>query len=194
MPKNDTERDEMEEGKRKDVDDPKWNKVPEFTEDGESVDMREYMDHIARMRKENPLKTSQEYLQEYFIDTFKAVQLRVHNSALEKGWWDDYKAISEMFDQLPNYNPELHKAFKLAWVMSKLNLVTSELGEATEGLRTGSPPDDKIPQFKSEVAEVADMIIRLMDLAEHEGWPLAEAIIAKIKYNATRPYKHNKLA
>lgn len=186
MPNKDN-KDEMEEGKRKDVEDSKWN------EDGESRDMRDYMDNITKARKENPPKTGEEYLHDHFISAFKLVQNRVHNSALEKGWWDDYRAIRDILSEV-NADQKLYKAFKLAWVMSKLNLVTSELGEATEGLRTGSPPDDKIPQFKSEVAEVADMIIRLMDLAEHEGWPLAEAIIAKIKYNATRPYKHNKLA
>lgn len=176
----------MEEGKRKVVDDSRWN------EDGETQDMKEYMDHIAKIRKENPFNWK-ELFDKAFIDQFQRIQKQVHASALEKGWWDDYKAIVDCL-RIADANQNLHKSFKLAWVMSKLNLVGAEQGEATEGLRTGSPPDDKIPMFASEVAEVADMIIRLMDLAEHEGWPLAEAIIAKINFNATRPYKHGKLA
>lgn len=186
MPKNDNKRDEMEEGKRKIVDDPKWN------EDGETQDMKEYMDSIAKIRAEIP-PNWKELFDKAFIDQFQRIQKQVHASAVEKGWWDDYKAIRDCL-KIADASHNLQIAFKLAWIMSKLNLVTSEIGEATEGLRTGNSPDDKIPQFTSVVAELADVIIRLMDLAEEENWPLAEAIIAKINFNATREYKHGKLA
>ena len=132
--------------------------------------------------------------EENFIKRFNSIQHRVHISALSKGWWKDYNLIWDTLNKALPDNKELRQALRLAWLMSKLNLVSSEIGESTEGLRTGELPDDKIPQYSSTVAELADVIIRIMDLAGHESWPLAEAIIAKIKYNATRPYKHNKLA
>lgn len=40
--------------------------------------------------------------------------------------------------------------------------------------------------------ELADIIIRVMDLAAFKGIDLEAHIKAKIRYNALRPYKHNK--
>ncbi len=71
-------------------------------------------------------------------------------------------------------------------------LVVTELAEAVEGLRHGNPPDDKVPEFTAVEAEFADAIIRMMDQAHARGWRVAQAIEAKMKFNATRAYKHGK--
>jgi hypothetical protein len=74
----------------------------------------------------------------------------------------------------------------------KLALVHTEVSECVDGLRHGNPPDDHIPQHSSCAAEMADTIIRCLDLCVHEGWPIVAAIQAKMAYNRTRPYKHGK--
>ena len=66
----------------------------------------------------------------------------------------------------------------------------SELSEALEAIRNGNPPDDKIPEFTGVEAELADVIIRIMDMAAAKGYRVGEAVIAKINYNKNRPYKH----
>ncbi len=71
-------------------------------------------------------------------------------------------------------------------------LCHSELSELLEGLRHGNPRSDHIPEFYSSEEEVADLIIRLMDFSNSKGWRIGEAIIAKMKFNETRPYKHGK--
>ena len=71
-------------------------------------------------------------------------------------------------------------------------LVVTELAEAVEGLRHGNPPDDKVPEFSAVEAEFADAIIRMMDQAHARGWRVAQAIEAKMKFNATRAHKHGK--
>lgn len=71
-------------------------------------------------------------------------------------------------------------------------LVVTELAEAVEGLRHGNPPDDKVPEFSAAEAEFADAIIRMMDQAHARGWRVAQAIEAKMKFNATRAHKHGK--
>ena len=68
----------------------------------------------------------------------------------------------------------------------KLALITSEVGEAVEALRT-----------KDEMGfgeELADIVIRVMDLAGAWDLNLAEIICAKQAKNRARPYLHGKLA
>lgn len=42
------------------------------------------------------------------------------------------------------------------------------------------------------LSELADVVIRSLDLADEEGLDLAGMIFLKLAYNATRPYKHGK--
>ena len=77
-----------------------------------------------------------------------------------------------------------------ARISQRLMLVVSELAEAMEALRHMNPPDSHIPEYSGMEAEIADAIIRIMDLAEQQGLRLADAIVAKASYNAGRPYMH----
>lgn len=71
-------------------------------------------------------------------------------------------------------------------------LAHSELSEALDAMRDGNPPDTKIPTFESVCVELADCVIRIFGTACYLGMPLAEAMLAKVAYNATRPHMHGK--
>lgn len=72
----------------------------------------------------------------------------------------------------------------------KISLMHSELSEALESFRKDDPPSDHIPEFTGVEEEFADCIIRIMNLAERCGYRVAEAMLAKQKFNAGRPFKH----
>lgn len=103
------------------------------------------------------------------FDAFDILASDVHFTAREKGWWDE-----------PRNDGEL------------IALMHSELSEALEALRHGNPMDDKIPEFNGAEAELADVVIRIMDMAHARNWRVGDAIIAKIEYNRTRAHKHGK--
>jgi hypothetical protein len=71
-------------------------------------------------------------------------------------------------------------------------LVHSELSEALESMRHGEPPSEKIPDFSNTEEELADAVIRLLDMSAGFGYRVGPAIRAKLAYNRTRPYKHGK--
>lgn len=96
-----------------------------------------------------------------------------HNSAVDKGFWN---GITD--------NDHTRAAF--------LMLMVSELGEACEAQRQNITKSEHIPEFTGEEEELADCIIRILDYAGAYNLRLAEAVIAKMEYNRTRPYKHGK--
>lgn len=66
-----------------------------------------------------------------------------------------------------------------------LMLVVSELSEAMEGDRKDLA-DDKLPHRRMFEVELADALIRLLDLAAGTGCDLGGAFVEKMAYNRTR--------
>ena len=64
-------------------------------------------------------------------------------------------------------------------------LMHSELSEAMEGERKNLM-DDKLPHRKMAEVELADCVIRIMDLANLKGYNLGAALAEKHTYNQTR--------
>jgi NTP pyrophosphatase (non-canonical NTP hydrolase) len=111
--------------------------------------------------------------------TFSEIQSKVANTAKEHGFWD-VDAVNDP-----------------ASVDRKLMLIVGEIAEAHEEWRkgnvetyynqteSGAKPEGLFP-------ELADAVIRILDLCEQMGVNLEPVLLEKDEYNEKRPYKHGK--
>lgn len=106
------------------------------------------------------------------VSIVEQLQRQIHEAMVLKGFWAN-KPPAELL-------PE------------KVALVHSELSELLEANREGVEHDDKVPEFTGEEAEAADTLIRLLDMAGGYNWRLGEALVEKMLFNLSRPYKHGK--
>ena len=72
----------------------------------------------------------------------------------------------------------------------QIALMHSELSEGVEAIRKNIKADSHIPEFTGLEAELADTVIRIMNMSAAKKLRVGEAIIAKMRYNKTRPYRH----
>lgn len=105
--------------------------------------------------------------------TIRLWQRDIHNLAKEKGWWETERNIPEV-----------------------LCLIHSEISEALEEYRTEKniTATDYILQDNGKpvgfAVELADAIIRILDLAESLNIDIEHIIALKHDYNKTRNYRH----
>lgn len=109
----------------------------------------------------------------------KEWQQAVHQLALDKGWYDG---------TIRTVDYDLHPLE----IAGRLANVHGEISEALECLRDGEMDTWYGPTGKPEGIgiELADTIIRIMDLCEAIGIDLEECMSIKHEYNKTRSHRH----
>lgn len=113
---------------------------------------------------------------------------KVHKLAREKGWWESRPKVLEPRDRL-----SIHM------------LIVTEVAEASEEVRNkkpdiytrrelNKPGSEEGVSFsdkpEGEIAELADVVIRVMDYFGFMGWDLEEAIAMKHNHNVCRSLRH----
>lgn len=120
----------------------------------------------------------------------KTLQIEAHTNAKDKGFWKG----------------------EAANIPTKLMLIVSEISEALEAHRNNKfantlygiralnliiENENFIYSFEQKIKdtfedELADAVIRILDLAEYYDINLEEHIKAKMRYNSMRPCMHGK--
>lgn len=114
----------------------------------------------------------QAYRKEFLGQAANYLRDECHAASATAGWWVDATTGVSV------------KANPLCF-SNKLALIHSEISEAMEGDRKGLK-DDKLPHRDMREVELADAVIRIMDLAGAYGMDIGGAIAEKMEYNAQR--------
>ena len=119
------------------------------------------------------------------MTTIREWQKDVYKNSTEHGWNEDAMHCGYVGND-PNPQAVNYEMFG-----ARMALIHSEVSEALEEGRVGCfvmyYVNDK---QEGVVVELADVIIRCLDLAEALKLDIESAMVAKHEYNKTRPYRH----
>jgi NTP pyrophosphatase (non-canonical NTP hydrolase) len=131
-------------------------------------------------------------VKEQIVNGITLLVQEAHGNSRDHGFWDEQRG-----DCFPDQRAPLDEKLVLKTIPEKLALIHSEVSEALEDYRRGpaymgehTTETGKPVGFDSELA---DIVIRVADLAGALNIDLGGAILRKLEYNRSRPYKHGKV-
>lgn len=130
----------------------------------------------------------------------KEFQKEVHENAKAHGWWDKERTPAELLCLIHSEVSEALEEVRSGvdvrktYYSGKRKARVDSQGFTSQVIHTSDTPKviDGVDVNKPEgvPAELADIIIRVLDMAEHYGIDMEAALKEKHEFNKSRPYKH----
>lgn len=117
------------------------------------------------------------------VQAWRQLESMAHARSYNAGWWHDIGTVEAPGTGQP-FGP--HMPMWPYVIATKIALAHSELSEGLEGYRTDQM-DDKLPHRPMIECEIADTIIRLLDLSKALDLDTIGAILEKSLFNTSRP-------
>ena len=121
-----------------------------------------YGNKRKNMSKTTPQLDVVDETNKFISSTINSISKKIYTQNKEAGWYDTPRETG-----------------------TRLMLIVSEIAEAMEGDRKNLM-DDHLPHRKMLEVELADAIIRILDLAGYEGMDIGGATVEKLSYNKNR--------
>lgn len=107
---------------------------------------------------------------------------KAHKNAVQHGIYEEHENLMKY---LLEENPAEGAAIVgRDFVLAQLAKIMGEGGEAVSAIQHGN--------YDAMCIELADIVIRVFDLAGYLHIPIGDIILYKMKLNTKRPYKHGK--
>ena len=129
--------------------------------------------------------------------TINGLAQMCHRISSEHGFHEDHTTLEEVIQDANNLTlgkkTRLLGWFEATTEQAEIARMHSELSEWLESVRKDPfKADSHLPEFNNVVIEAADTIIRIFDTCAKRNYPIGQALLAKMTYNNSRPYKHGK--
>ena len=106
-----------------------------------------------------------------------------HNIAVEHGFYEEQVDLEEYLASKDE--PDKHALATTNFTLAQIAKIASEVGEAVGAIQHG--------EYLQLHEELADVVIRVMDLAGYLDFRLGDCVMLKMEKNRKRPWNHGKL-
>lgn len=111
----------------------------------------------------------------------------IHDNNVDKGWRGIDAPARSFGDDIALLHSEVSEALEAYRDFGIAQVYRDSGGEFAEG---PVDPDGKLNKPEGVAAELADVLIRLLDTAHEYQLDLGTALEQKLAYNATRTFRH----
>lgn len=133
-------------------------------------------------------------------DGLRDIQRFCRENSVAKGFGDEGDDVRDLTEEIREDDSTLADSVLSSYYSKRLNLIHDELAEAHEELRNGRKMDEayentspgKEGKPEGIPSELADVVIRVFDLAGEVGIDLADVIASKLEYNSSREKMHGR--